>query len=71
MFKMPIESATDCEIRRAIRFLNAKGVKTADIHREICDVYEEDIMSHGVVRKWVFYCFMTLPGLTHRIKLVN
>lgn len=36
-FKMPppIENAGDCEIRGVIRFVNAKGEKAGDIHRQI------------------------------------
>ena len=33
-----IVSPADCEVRAVIRFLSAKGVKTIDIHREICEV---------------------------------
>jgi uncharacterized protein (UPF0335 family) len=51
MFEM-IERLADCEIRPVIRFLNARNVKTADIHRQICEVYD-DAMSDGIVRKWV------------------
>jgi hypothetical protein len=33
--------------------LNARNVKPADIHRQICEVYDENAMSDGMVRKWV------------------
>jgi hypothetical protein len=33
--------------------LNAKNVKPADIHRQICEVYGENAMSDGVVRNLV------------------
>jgi oligoribonuclease (3'-5' exoribonuclease) len=52
MFKT-IERPADCEVRSVIRFLNAKNVKPADIHRQICEVYGENAMSDGMVRKWV------------------
>ncbi|GBO24059.1 hypothetical protein AVEN_265749-1 [Araneus ventricosus] len=48
-----IENPADCEIRSVIRFFNAKDVKAAEIHRQISAVYEESIMSEGMVRKWV------------------
>lgn len=48
-----IVSPADCEVRAVIRFLSAKGLKAIDIHREICAVYGENIMSDGMVRKWV------------------
>ncbi|GBL70922.1 hypothetical protein AVEN_46045-1, partial [Araneus ventricosus] len=43
----------DCEIRSVIRFLNAKVVKVAEIHRQISEAYDGNIMSEGMVRKWV------------------
>jgi hypothetical protein len=54
MFKT-IERPADCEVRSVIRFLNARNVKPADIHRQIrvCEVYGENAMSDGMVRKWV------------------
>jgi hypothetical protein len=48
-----IERPADCEIRSVIRFLNARNVKPADSHRQICEVYSENVMSDGMVRKWV------------------
>jgi oligoribonuclease (3'-5' exoribonuclease) len=52
MFKV-IERPADCEIRSVICFLNARNVKPADIHRQICEVYSESAMSDGMVRRWV------------------
>ena len=52
MFKM-IERPADCEIRSVIRCLNARNVKPADIHRQICEVCGKNAMSDGMVRKWV------------------
>jgi hypothetical protein len=51
MFKT-IERPVDCEVRSVIHFLNARNVKPADIHRQICEVYGENAMSDGMVRKW-------------------
>ena len=48
MFKT-IEGAADCEIRSVIRFLNARNVLPSDI----CQVYGDNAMSNGMVRKWV------------------
>ena len=48
-----IVSPADCEVRAVKRFLCAKGLKPIDIHREICAVYGKNIMSDGMVRKWV------------------
>jgi len=52
MFKT-IEGATDCEIRSVIRFLNARNVLPSDIHHQLCQVYGDNAMSDGMVRKWV------------------
>ena len=52
MFKT-IEGAADCEIRSVIRFLNARNVLPSEIHHQICQVYGDNAMSDGTVRKWV------------------
>ena len=52
MFKT-IEGAADCEIRSVIRFLNARNVLRSEIHHQICQVYGDNAMSDGMVRKWV------------------
>ena len=52
MFKT-IEGATNCEIRSVIRFLNARNSLPSEIHRQICQVYGDNAMSDGMVRKWV------------------
>ena len=52
MFKT-IEGPADCEIRSVIRFLNARNVLPSEIHHQICQVYGDNAMSDGMVRKWV------------------
>ncbi|GFY19458.1 HTH_48 domain-containing protein [Trichonephila clavipes] len=58
----PIENPADCEVRAVIRFLCAQGFKSIDIHHQISEVYGENIMSDGMVRKW-FSAFK--DGRTH------
>lgn len=41
-----------CEVRAVIRFLNAKGVKPIEIHRQLTEVYGESCMDVKNVRKW-------------------
>jgi len=53
MFKT-IEGTADCEIRSVIRFLNARNVLPSVIHHQICQVYGDNAMSDGMVRKWVW-----------------
>ena len=48
-----IEGAADCEIRSVIRFLNARNGLPSEIHHQICQVYGDNAMSDGMVRKWV------------------
>jgi len=53
MFKT-IEGAVNCKIRSVIRFLNARNVLPSEIHHQICQVYGDNVMSDGMVRKWVW-----------------
>ena len=48
-----IEGAADWEIWSVIRFLNARNVLPIEIHYQICQVYGDNVMSDGKVRKWV------------------
>ena len=52
MFKK-IENPVACEMRSVIRFLNAKNMKPAEIHCQLCDVNEEHAMSSSMVWRWV------------------
>ena len=52
MFKTT-EGATDCEIQSVIRFMNARIIPS-EIHHQICQVNGNNVMSDGMVRKWVW-----------------
>jgi len=52
MFKK-IENPAACEMWSVIRFMNAKNMKPAEIHRQLCDVYGEHTMSSSMVQRWV------------------
>jgi len=52
MFKTT-EGAASCEIRSVIRFLNSRNVLPSEIPYQICQVYGDNAMSDGMVRKWV------------------
>jgi len=52
MFKT-IKGAANCEIRFVIRFLNSRNVLPSEIHHQICQVYGDNAMSYGMVRKLV------------------
>lgn len=49
---MSVINPADCEVRAVIRFLNAKRVRPAEIHRQLVEVYGEGVMNDGNVRKW-------------------
>jgi len=48
-----IEGAANYEIQSVIRFLNARNVLPSEIHHLICQVYGDNAMSDGMVRKWI------------------
>jgi hypothetical protein len=52
MFKT-IEGAADCEIRSLIRSLNSRNVLPSEIRHQICQVYGDNVMNDGIIRKWV------------------
>jgi len=52
MFKT-IEGAAECVIWSVIRFLNVTNVLPSEIHSQICQVYGDNAMSDGMVRKWI------------------
>jgi len=52
MFKT-IEGAADWLIRSVFRFFNARKVLPTELHHQICQVYDDNAMSDGMVRKWV------------------
>jgi hypothetical protein len=45
-----IEKPAACEMRSLIRFLNARNMKPANIHRQLCEVYGEHAISDSMVR---------------------
>jgi hypothetical protein len=48
-----IEKPTACEMQSVIHFLNARNMKLADIHCQLCEVYGEHAMSDSMVWRWV------------------
>ena len=50
---LPIPISAKCGVREAIKFLNVKGNKPTDIHRQLIEVYGNDIrMDINRVWKW-------------------
>lgn len=47
-----ISNPASCEVRSVIRFLLAKNEKPIEIHRQLCEVYGNDVMNESSVRKW-------------------
>ncbi|GBM23152.1 hypothetical protein AVEN_147070-1 [Araneus ventricosus] len=52
MFKK-ISDPAGCEVRSVIRFLNAKKVKAAEILRQLVEIHGANVMTDGIIRKWV------------------
>jgi hypothetical protein len=52
MFK-EIEKPAAYEMWSVIHFLNARNMKLADIHHQLCEVYGEHAMIDSMVRRWV------------------
>ena len=48
-----IEGAADFEIRSVIRCLKARNVLPSEIHYQTFQMYGDNAMSDGMVRKWV------------------
>jgi transposase len=59
---MKIENSASCDIRPVTKFLNVKNVHPAEIYRQVCEVYVENTMSDGMVRRW---CRMFSEGRTN------
>ena len=47
----PIQSPAKCEVRSVILFLNAKGERPVEIHKQIVAVYG-NVMNRQNVTKW-------------------
>jgi hypothetical protein len=47
----PIQSPAKCKVHSVIRFLNAKGERPVEIHKQIVAVYD-NIMNQQNVMKW-------------------
>ena len=54
-FKMfnSINSSAACDVRSVIRFLSSRNLSAAEIHRQICEVYGDTVMSERKLRKTV------------------
>jgi hypothetical protein len=47
-----INNSTSCKIHAVICFLNTKNMSAAEIRRELCAVYGQNVMNEGTVRQW-------------------
>jgi hypothetical protein len=47
-----IDNLVSFEIRTVIHFLHTKNITAVEIHRELCMVYGQNVMSEGTVRLW-------------------
>jgi hypothetical protein len=51
MICFAINNPASCEIRAVTRFLHSKNMSVAEMHRELCAVYGQNVMSEGTVRE--------------------
>jgi hypothetical protein len=49
---MSINNPANWEVRSMIRFLNAKNIRSAKVHRQLVEVHGEGVMNEGNVQKW-------------------
>jgi len=47
-----ITTPASCELRAVTCFLHAEGQSAAEIHRRLCRVYGDNVMSYSSVREW-------------------
>jgi len=47
-----IAAPASCELHAVIRFLHAEGQSMAEIHRRLCCVYGDNVISDSCVREW-------------------
>jgi transposase len=57
-----IDNTASCEILAVIRFLHAKNMNAAEIHRELCMVIYGQNVSEETIRQW---CRMFKDGRTN------
>jgi hypothetical protein len=47
-----IAAPSSCAVRAVIRFFHTVGQSAAEIHRRLCCVYGDNVMSDSCVREW-------------------
>jgi hypothetical protein len=57
-----IENPASCKVRSVIRFLLVENHRPIETHRQLCKVYENNVMSEGGVWQW---CIMFKNGHTN------
>ena len=57
-----IENPASCEMLSVIRFLLVENHKPIEIHRQLCKVYGNEVMSEGGVMQW---CIVFKNGRTN------
>jgi hypothetical protein len=46
-----VDNPASCEIHVVIRFIHVRNMSVAEIHRELCAVYGQNVLSEGTVRQ--------------------
>jgi hypothetical protein len=47
-----VDNPASCEIHAVIRFVHAENMSVAEIHRELCSVCGQNVMSEEIIRQW-------------------
>jgi transposase len=47
-----VAASASCKVRAVIRFIHTEGQRAAEIHRRLCRVYSDNVMSDICVREW-------------------
>jgi transposase len=47
-----IPAPVDCEVRSVIEFLNTQSIAPMEINRQLCQVYDPNVMSKHMVHRW-------------------
>jgi hypothetical protein len=51
MMRPAIDNPSSCKINAVLWFIHAKNMSAAEVHRELCAVYSQNVMSKGNVRQ--------------------
>jgi hypothetical protein len=60
-----IDNPASCKIHSVIHILHAKNMNSVEIHRELCTVYGQNVMSEKTVTQWCRMVTMKSEVVSH------